>query len=71
MKVQLFYKQHCLPCKIVERFFVQQNIPFEKIECDWRSTPFLKIDGVVVEGPFTTRRLKRLKGLLTNGMQIM
>ena len=67
MKVQLFYKPNCLPCKIVTRFFDQNQIEYERVLCDWRSTPFLKVDGIIVEGPFTTRRLKRLKGLLTNG----
>ena len=60
MKVRLFYKDNCLYCKLIETFFKKHNIEFEMILCDRPGVPFIKIDNVLVKGPYSTRRLKRI-----------
>ena len=60
MKVQLFYKDNCLYCKLIETFFIKHGIDFEKVLCDQSGVPFIKIDYVLVKGPYSTRRLKHI-----------
>ena len=63
MKVQLFYKQDCLYCKLLENFLIKRNIEYEKIYSEIPGVPLLKINNQIVKGPYTTQKLKRIFGI--------